>query len=223
MGTVLVTGANRGIGLELCRNLLKAGHQVIAVCRQASADLQALELKIIENIDVGQTDSTAKLSQALEQAGISQLDWLINNAGVLQRTTLDELDFDAVDKQMQINAYGPLRITQACLPLLSSGSKIAIITSRMGSVTDNSSGGHYGYRMSKAAVNIAGASLAVDLNPQGIAVALIHPGYVQTEMTGQQGHIQPQVSAQGIIDRIEALTLDNSGSFWHMNGEKLPW
>lgn len=223
MLTTLVTGANRGIGLELCRYLSQAGHQVIGVCRQSSADLQALDLTVIEGIDVGQPDCGADLSQALAQAKVTQLDWLINNAGAMQRTALNPLDFEAIENQMQINAYGPLRVTQACLPLLVSGSKIGIISSRMGSLADNSSGGHYGYRMSKAAINMAGVSLAVDLKAQGIAVALIHPGYVQTDMTQQQGHIRPDVSAQGIIERMQALSLENSGQFWHMNGQQLPW
>lgn len=223
MLTTLVTGANRGIGLELCRHLQQAGHQVIAVCRQASPELQALDLKVIEGIDVGHSDCSAALSQALKQAQVAQLDWVINNAGAMQRITLDNLDFELINQQMQINAYGPLRVTEACLPLLVSGSKLGIISSRMGSMADNSSGGHYGYRMSKAAVNIAGVSLAIDLKPQAIAVALIHPGYVQTDMTHQQGHIQANVAAQGIIERMQALRLENSGQFWHMNGEQLPW
>ena len=125
--------------------------------------------------------------------------------------------------QFEINSLGPLRITTALLPNLKEGSKVALITSRMGSVGDNTSGGQYGYRMSKCALNIAGASLAVDLRPKGIAVALLHPGFVRTEMTGGNGLINASESAAGLLARIEELNLANSGGFWHTNGESLSW
>lgn len=221
--TILVTGANRGIGLELSRQLHDAGHHVLAACRQASEALHALagdRLEIIEGIDVAQRDCGEHLAKALEGRS---LDWVINNAGLLKATSLSALDFDAIEAQMQVNAYGPLRVTQACLPHLSAGSKVVIITSRMGSIADNGSGGQYGYRMSKTAVNSAGTSLAIDLKSAGIAVGLIHPGFVQTEMTQKQGHINAETSAQGILKRIDGLNMDNTGTFWHMNGEELPW
>lgn len=220
---ILITGANRGIGLALTQQLHAQGHYLIAACRQSNADLQTLageRLRIIENIDVGSNACIEALQNALEG---ENLDWVINNAGLLKGSSLDHLDFAAIEAQMQVNAYGPLRVSQACLPALHEGSKIAIITSRMGSIADNDSGGQYGYRMSKSAVNSAGKSLAIDLKGKGIAVALIHPGFVQTEMTGKQGHIDTQTSAAGILERIEALSIENTGSFWHMNGDTLPW
>ena len=188
-----------------------------------SSELQALvgeRLRIVEGVDVGSAQCIAVLQEALKG---ESLDWVINNAGLLKRTALDSLDFAAIEAQMQVNAYGPLRVSSACLPHLHEGSKIAIITSRMGSIADNDSGGQYGYRMSKSAVNSAGKSLAVDLKPKGIAVGLIHPGFVQTDMTGKQGHIDTDTSAAGILQRIQALNIENTGSFWHMNGETLPW
>jgi NAD(P)-dependent dehydrogenase (short-subunit alcohol dehydrogenase family) len=103
------------------------------------------------------------------------------------------------------------------------GSKIANITSRMGSIADNDSGGRYGYRASKAALNAFGKSLAVDLKPRGIAVAQLHPGYVKTRMVNFGGLISPEESARGLAERIANLTLENTGSFWHSNGEELPW
>ncbi|MDX5434571.1 MAG: SDR family NAD(P)-dependent oxidoreductase, partial [Halomonas sp.] len=121
------------------------------------------------------------------------------------------------------NAYGPLRVTEALLDNLSAGSKIANVTSRMGSIADNDSGGRYGYRASKAALNAFGKSLAIDLKPRGIAVAQLHPGYVQTRMVNFGGLIPPEEAAAGIAARIAALTLENSGGFWHSNGEPLPW
>ena len=220
---ILITGANRGIGLALSQQLHAAGHKVFAACREASEELRALageRLHIIEGVDVGQAQCGTVLTEALQG---QSLDWVINNAGLLINTPLSTLDFEAIEAQMQVNAYGPLRVTQAVLPLLHAGSKVAIITSRMGSIADNTSGGHYGYRMSKSAVNSAGTSLAHDLKSKGIAVALIHPGYVQTGMTGHQGHIDTATSAEGILARIEGLNLENTGTFWHVNGEVLPW
>ena len=114
-------------------------------------------------------------------------------------------------------------ITSRLLPHLHTGAKVVIVTSRMGSVADNTSGGMYGYRMSKAAVNMAGMSLSRDLKGKGIAVALLHPGYVRTDMTGGNGFISAEESARGLITQIERLDIQTTGSFWHCNGEELPW
>jgi NAD(P)-dependent dehydrogenase (short-subunit alcohol dehydrogenase family) len=141
----------------------------------------------------------------------------------MQDEVLGQIDFDSIRKQMEINAYAPLRVAEALLPNMTSGSKIAFITSRMGSIADNDSGGRYGYRASKAALNAFGRSLAMDLKSQGIAVIQIHPGYVQTRMVNFGGLITPQQAAAGIAERISALTLDTTGGFWHSNGTELPW
>ena len=148
---------------------------------------------------------------------------LINNAGLLQDEQLGQIDFDSIRQQMEINAYAPLRVTEALLPNLQQGAKVALITSRMGSIADNDSGGRYGYRASKAALNAFGKSLAMDLKPKGIAVALLHPGYVKTRMVNFGGLITPEESAAGLAARIEGLSLKNTGTFWHSNGEVLPW
>ena len=150
------------------------------------------------------------------------IDVLINNAGILSSEPLSDLDLSRVQRQFEVNTLGPLLVSQALLPNLSAGSKLIIITSRMGSVEDNTSGGYYGYRMSKAAVNMAGMSLARDLEERRIAVALLHPGMVATDMTGGNG-VPPELSAAGLIKRMNALTLTDSGSFWHAEGERLPW
>jgi len=218
--TVLITGANRGVGLALAEHYHHAGWRVIGVCRESSDGLQAVADNIIENIDVTQPDSVAGLVDALEG---ETLDLLINNAGLLQDEALGNLDFDSIRTQMEINAYAPLRVCEALLPLLKSGSKIANITSRMGSIADNDSGGRYGYRASKAALNAFGKSLAMDLKPRGIAVAQLHPGFVKTRMVNFGGVISPEEAAEGIMARIDALTLDNTGGFWHSNGDALPW
>ena len=221
MTNVLITGANRGIGLELCRQLLARGCHVIAVCRNSSAELDDLGAhQVITDMDVGLDESAAQLAGRL--AGV-KLDWLINNAGILSNQSLDGLDFEAMEQQYRINALGPLRVTAALLANMGAGSKVGIITSRMGSIEDNTSGGSYGYRMSKAAVNMAGASLASDLRDRSIAVALLHPGYVMTDMTGGKGLITAEQSARGLIQRMDELDMSTSGGFWHAEGERLPW
>lgn len=221
MKTFLVTGANRGIGLEYCRQLQQRGEQVIAVCRVPSPELEALGVRIEAGIDLTEEAVVADLVDRL--AGLP-LDGVILNAGVLNNTSLDNLDPDSLRRQFEVNALAPLRLTQALLAQLRRGAKLVLMTSRMGSIGDNTSGGSYGYRMSKVALNMAGTSLAIDLKPRGIAVAILHPGLVRTRMINfnPQG-ISPEESVRGLLARIDALSLDNSGGFWHANGERLPW
>ena len=147
----------------------------------------------------------------------------MNNAGILRNETLGSINYEQILEQMEVNALAPLKVIEEVLPLLKSGSKIANITSRMGSIEDNTSGSRYGYRMSKAALNMATMSLSRDLYVQGIAVCVIHPGFVRTGMTGFRGMIDTDESASGIYQRIQELTLDSSGGFWHAQGERLPW
>ena len=218
MTTFLITGANRGIGHELCRQLQVTG-DVIAVCRSSSPELDRLKVQVEADIDISSEESVADLAKRLQGVAI---DVLINNAGMAQKNTLDDLNFDSIRQQLEVNALGALRITQALLPNLRAGSKIALITSRMGSIADNTSGGSYGYRMSKAALSMAGKSLSIDLQPRQIAVAILHPGMVSTDMTRHNG-ISAEESVRGILQRIHKLNLQNSGTFWHANGEELPW
>lgn len=220
MGSIVITGANRGIGLELCRQLKARGADVIAVCRKRSPELEKLGVRIEDGIDVSSASSADELAARL---GGVEIDTLINNAGILRGDKLDGMSFEGVSEQLEVNAIAPLRVTAALLPLLRKGGKVVITTSRMGSMADNGSGGYYGYRMSKAAVNAAGVSLARDLAPRGIAVALIHPGMVATEMTGRHG-IPVEESVRGYIARLDEITLENTGRFWHATtGETLPW
>jgi NAD(P)-dependent dehydrogenase (short-subunit alcohol dehydrogenase family) len=221
MATYLITGANRGIGYEYCRQLQARGEHVIAVCRTASEELNQLGVQVESGIDITSAASVAELRNRLGQTAIAVL---INNAGIIQRVTLDNLDFDSIRAQFEVNALGALRVTHTLLPLLQPKSKIVLMTSRMGSIGDNTSGSSYGYRMSKVALSMAGKSLAHDLKPQGIAVAILHPGLVQTRMTHfTPGGITPEESVQGLLARIDGLTLDNTGTFWHANGAVLPW
>lgn len=217
---VLITGANRGIGLAMTKLYLEQSNRVIAVCRRSSDELQKTGADVITGIDVSKASDIVQLKQQLSD---KHIDILINNAGILRSTSLSHLDFESILEQFEVNAMGPLRVIDALKDNLKSGSKIGLITSRMGSIDDNTSGGSYGYRMSKTALNAAGKSLAHDLKPKGIAVAILHPGYVQTEMVNFGGEISPELSAGRLIDRINELNLDNTGSFWHSNGELLPW
>ncbi len=218
--TVLITGANRGVGLALSRHYHDQGWDVIGVCRHASHELAEVASRLIEGIDVTRNEDVAHLAEVLKG---QPLDLLINNAGVLHDESLGQIDFDTIREQMEINAYAPLRVSEALLGNLGEGGKIANITSRMGSMADNDSGGRYGYRASKAALNAFGRSLAMDLKPRGIAVVQLHPGYVKTRMVNFGGMITPEEAAAGIAERIESLTLETTGGFWHSNGEPLPW
>ncbi|MEM6754883.1 MAG: SDR family oxidoreductase [Cyanobacteria bacterium P01_C01_bin.38] len=219
MATYLVTGANRGIGLEYCRQLKQKGDNVIAVCRSLSDELKDLDVQVETDVDITSDSSVSKLVKKLDS---KMLDVLINNAGIIERVSLDNLDFDSIRKQFEVNAVGPLRLTQALLNNLKSGSKIVLMTSRMGSIDDNTSGGSYGYRMSKVALSMAGKSLSEDLKSKGIPVAILHPGLVKTRMTGFSG-ITTEESVKGLLARIDELNIDNTGTFWHSNGEVLPW
>ncbi|MFT6220573.1 MAG: NAD(P)-dependent dehydrogenase (short-subunit alcohol dehydrogenase family) [Rickettsiales bacterium] len=217
---VVVTGANRGIGLSFCKYFNNLGFNVYGVCRQSSAELEKVAAFVIENIDIGNADDCKSLFDKL--SGV-KIDLLINNAGILLNETLGQIDFYSIEKQFQINALGALRVTEGLINNLHKTSKIAIITSRMGSIADNGSGRRYGYRMSKAALNAAGKSLAIDLEPRGIAVGIFHPGLVSTDMIGGNGDISPDEAATRIARLIDKLAISNSGTFWHSNGEILPW
>jgi NAD(P)-dependent dehydrogenase (short-subunit alcohol dehydrogenase family) len=219
MTTSLVVGASRGIGLELARALHARGDTTLGTARGPCPALDALGVRV-EALDVTDPASVAAFARRL--AGV-RLDLVILNAGVLTGESLDLLDFDAVRRQLEVNALGPLRVAAALRPSLRPGSRIGIITSRMGSIADNTSGGAYGYRMSKAAVNAAGRSLAIDLGRSGVHVLLIHPGYVRTDMTGGRGQVDPDASAAMILERLDALDAASSGTFVHANGDPLPW
>jgi NAD(P)-dependent dehydrogenase (short-subunit alcohol dehydrogenase family) len=216
----VVIGANRGIGFALCSLLRARGDEVIAVCREPAPALTELGCRVEHGIDVTHAGVTDELRRRFASVGV---DLLIHNAGVLVRMGLDSLDFEAIRRQLEVNAIGPLRVVAGVLPSMPAGSKIGLVTSRMGSIGDNDSGGHYGYRMSKAALNAAGRSLALDLRARGIAVAVLHPGWVRTQLTGGTGNLDPDEAARGMLARLDELDLARTGTFWHQSGEVLPW
>ena len=221
MSTYLVTGSNRGIGLELCKQITARGDEVIATCRKASSDLKNLGVRIEENVDIASEFSITNLR--LNLSGI-ELDCLIHNAGIYEYNALDNLDQQSIIRQFVVNALSPLSLTKSLKGLLKKSSKIAFITSRMGSIGDNSSGSSYGYRMSKVALSMAAKSLSIDLLKKEIYVAILHPGFVSTRMTGfTRNAISTEESANGLLKRIDSLNKNNTGTFWHSNGEILPW
>lgn len=223
MNTALITGSNRGIGLALTQHLCARGDHVIATCRHASTALQATAAQIETGIDVVDDVALMALAKRLGEQRIDRL-WL--NAGILNKERLGEIDasgFSGMHRQFEVNALGPLRVAQALAGHLMDGAKIGIITSRMGSIEDNSSGGYYGYRASKAAVNAIGKSLAIDLAPRRIAVFLLHPGFVATDMGGPNSQVSPAESASQLVALLDHLEFTQSGSFWHANGSPLPW
>lgn len=223
MKTVLVTGANRGIGLALVQRYLVRGDRVIAACRHSSPALDASGAQVEAGVDVADDGALRRLADRLDG---TRIDVLVCNAGILSREVFGEIDsdgFEAMRRQFEINALGPLRTVQALSDRLGEGSRVGIVTSRMGSVADNGSGGYYGYRASKAAVNALGKSLAIDLRPRGVDVFLLHPGFVSTDMVNNAGEISPDESAAQLIARLDTLASADSGGFWHANGTPLPW
>ncbi|MGQ0618732.1 MAG: SDR family oxidoreductase [Panacagrimonas sp.] len=227
MGMWLVTGADRGIGEAMCRQLADRGQGVIAACLGDSLVLRQHGVEIAVGVDVTSDVAVARLVQQL--AG-RRIDVLVHNAGLVIERSLGQFDFQALQNEYAVNTLGPLRVTQALLPLLGDGSKIGLITSRVGSLSENRSGGLYGYRMSKAAANMAGLNLARDLKPRGIAVMCLHPGSVRTQMTAGLTDVatvgmlvDPDTAARGLIARLDELNMETTGTFRHANGEALPW
>lgn len=220
MGSVVITGASQGIGLALAKYYVNRGMHVMAISCSDSDELQSLSCDKVTDMDVSDSEAASRLSALLQGHTV---DILINNAAVFSEENLGHINFDNIERQVSVNAVAPLRISETVLPFMVRGSKIGMISSRMGSITDNTSGGKYGYRMSKAALNMVGVCLANDLIGQGIAVAMIHPGFVNTQLVNFDGDISPDESARRIAERLEELNLKNTGTFWHAIGEELPW
>ena len=222
--TVLVTGANRGIGLELARQLIEDGHKVIGTARKPAeaADLKSLGAEVMQ-LDVIDSESVAAMASALEGRPI---DLLINNAGTGGQApgSLADTDFERVKLTLDVNSLGPMRVTQALLPNLQAGKgkTIVHISSVMGSIANNR-GGYYGYRASKAALNMLNSSLAIELKPMGITSVVLHPGWVQTRMGGAGADITVDVSVAGMLDVIAGLDIEKTGHFYGYQGEEIPW
>ena len=228
----LVTGANRGIGLELVRQLRERGDDVEACARspETARDLNALvgDRVRVHSLEVTDAASVRALATALHEVA---LDVIFNVAGVYGgprqsvRQMADDLELADIGETYEVNAIGPLRVAVALLPQLRRGKvkKLVHITSGMGSIGDNTSGGYYAYRMSKAALNMMSRSLACDLAEEGIASYVINPGWVQTDMGGSQAPTPVDESVRGILREIDRATLTDSGEFLNWNGKRYAW
>ncbi|MBT0085846.1 SDR family oxidoreductase [Vibrio alginolyticus] len=226
--TVFITGANRGIGLSLTELYLKQGHQVHATSRslENSSELQTLASQfsnlVLHELDVTHYEQVAKLADKLPA-----IDLLINNAGYYgpKGYGFGNTDVEAWRKVFEVNTIAPLKLVEYCYPRLQQGKmkKIACISSKVGSMTENTSGGGYIYRSSKAALNSVVKSLSNDLTPEGFTVLALHPGWIKTAMGGPNALIDTQTSAQGLANVIELSTPQLSGRFINYDGTELPW
>jgi NAD(P)-dependent dehydrogenase (short-subunit alcohol dehydrogenase family) len=225
----LVTGANRGIGLELTRQLLARGDHVLATARvpEAAGELNGLgpadgRLQVLR-CDVGSDSSVLDLAATIGEVAI---DVVINNAGIMgEMASLEAMDLASALHTIDVNAFGPVRVSRAVLPMVRRGSRkfLIHITSGMGSIGDNTSGGAYGYRMSKAALNMASKSMSVDLASEGILSVVVNPGWVQTDMGGSGAPLPVEGSAKNILTLIDRLRIEDSGSFFNHTGARFEW
>ena len=229
---IVITGAARGIGLELFKQCLKRGARVVTGVRSLEKATELAEVQqqnpgraFVLPLDVSRDESVASFVEHLRSLHLNQIDILINNAGIYldEEATLDTLTSKMVLQTLDTNSVGPLRVTQALLPLLRAAktARVATISSLMGSITDNSSGGAYAYRMSKAAVNMFTKCLATD--EREIIALTLHPGWVKTNMGGPRAPLEPSKSAEGLLTVIETATLGDSGRFFNHAGRELPW
>ena len=228
MITVLVTGTNKGVGLEITRLLSNRGDRVIACCRRPleATALSKLEGNIdIQEVSVGEDESVSQLASRLKGVAI---DTIINNAGTMgpeaKRQSALDMDFNGWADAFNINSMGPVRIMQALLPNLkmTESPKVMTVTSQMGALSLDMTSAH-AYCSSKAALNKFMRLASIDLKPDGIAVGLVHPGWVRTDMGGPRAHLSPEESAAGCIEVTDTLSLDNTGGFWKWNGETHDW
>ena len=231
MPTVVVTGANRGLGLEFARQYAAAGWQVIATCRapDAATELQKLAAESggrVRVLGMNVTDPKSVRSAAAALKG-EAIDLLLNNAGVggPPGQQLGNLDYDAWARVLDTNTLGPMRVVEALRENVARSKlkRIVTITSAMGSIEDNASGGRYAYRSSKAAVNMVMKSLSIDLAPRGITCVVVHPGWVRTDMGGPDGKITPAESVRALRSLIDAIKPEDSGKFFNYDGKPYPW
>lgn len=230
MKTFFITGCNRGIGLGLTKAILQKGHRVIGTCRnpEGARDLWELEsdygdrLQIFD-MDVTNDDSVKAVVKRLPSD--TMIDVLINNAGVMKGrdSRINEISLSMMEETLRVNTLGPIRVTQALMPLLLNAMEpvIAHISSKMGSIADNQSGGSYVYRISKTALNMFNKSLSIEV-PQAVCVVL-HPGWVKTDMGGSVAPTSVEESVQGLLQVISELTPKHTGRFFDFKGVEIPW
>ncbi len=222
--TVLITGANRGLGLEYAQQFSERGYTVIGTARNPDAATELAEVADrVEQLDVADPVSVAALAERLDGVPI---DILINNAGMFDRddVTIDAVDFATMEQTFAVNTFGPLRVTQALLPNLRAGKARLIISmsSQLGSI-ENSNGRWYAYRASKTALNQFNKIWSVELASEGFTCVVLHPGWVRTDMGGPNASYSPEESVAGLVNVIEALTPEDNGGFYDFQGNPIPW
>lgn len=226
MTTVLITGANRGLGLQFARHYAAEGCRVLATCRdpEGAEALRSLKGDVqIHALDVADFSAIGRLARTLEGEAI---DILVNNAGLMSRGHhFGEIDYDNWETVLRVNLLAPVAMAESFLAHLErgKGKRIALLSSLMGSIADNGSGGYYGYRSSKAALNAAGHSLALDLARKGILVLILHPGWVRTDMGGASAPLGAEEAVRGLCRGIADATMEHSGRFFAHDGRELPW
>ena len=232
MASRVIIGADRGIARAIAEQLHSQGHDVLAATLGDGAELREQGIAVEPNLDVTSDDAVAALAKRIDNDNI-EIEWLVHVAGVMFLDTIDSFDFDDARRQFEINTLGPLRVVRALRHAVVPGGKVGILTSRVGSLNDNSSGGDYAYRISKAAANMVALNLHHDLSKNGAVVQALHPGMVNTglldAMTDEDREkaasflVSPEQSASNLIAVLEGLTADTAGQFQHANGDILPW
>jgi NAD(P)-dependent dehydrogenase (short-subunit alcohol dehydrogenase family) len=223
-GVAVVTGANRGIGLEFARQLKAEGYEVVGTARNPdeAKELAALGVRVMQ-LDVTDAASVARLAEALK---VAPIELLVNNAGVTGGgASIEAMDIEGARRAFEVNAIGPMRVTQALLPHLKAGSRrmVVSISSRLGSIAKNESGGYAGYRESKAALNMFMRSLSVEMKPSDFICIAMSPGWVRTDMGGSSATLSPEESVSGMLRTLHALTPKDSGRYLSHDGTELPW
>ena len=219
MPKVLITGANRGLGLEFARQYSAAGWDVVATARQSTADLDRLNVRV-EQLDMADLDSVSEFGKRLDA-----LDLLIANAGTYGPKEAEDAQ-DAIDwlDTFRVNTVAPYLLARSVLPLVAqSRGKLIAISTRMGSIADNSSGSYLAYRSSKTALNSAWRNLALDVRRSGVVAAVLHPGWVKTRMGGSSAPLEPEDSIAAMRRVIEGLGPNDSGEFFSHDGSQIPW
>ena len=228
MPTIFISGANRGLGFEFARQYSAAGWTVLAACRDPGQATELAALPGVETIALNVTDP-ASIAAVVDAVGNRRIDLLLNNAGIFgsivgdQEQTLDVISLDIWNDVFQTNVIAPFALTRALLPKLAAGAVVGILSSELGSIAGNTTGELYAYRSSKAAVNMVGKSLAIDLKARGIIVVLLHPGWVHTDMGGPAAPVSPVESIAGLRKVLAAATPASSGRFLAWAGREMPW
>lgn len=231
MPTLLITGANRGIGLELCKAYLKQDWQVYAACRDpdSALALKAIQSANADKLSIHRVDVSKEnhIHALKEEIGDQPLDILFNNAGVYadKSSKFGQSDSQAWLEAFHINVISPMQMMETFVDNVANSEKkiIANMSSKMGSIADNSSGGSYAYRSTKTALNSVVKSVSLDLHERDITVLALHPGWVRTDMGGPNGELSVEESAAGLVENLSNASLEDTGSFWDIDGSTIEW